>query len=149
MKKIKPPNTYRYILPSLLFICICIFFYFFRWIGYILGIPVAILLNMIIHSIIGVRYWNNCRDVYESLMAKNYTKNKALMEISIGAHPELSLNTHTKIIDKFNDIDLLVNFFTGALPPGNNRDEFASEILDNTSIQHLGGDRYKVVTKRR
>lgn len=141
MKKIKPPNTYRYLLPILLVICISVFLYFFGWVGYIIGIPVGFLLNMIIHSIIGVRYWNNCRTVYESMIAKNYTKNEALKEISKSAHPELSLSTHTAIIDKFNDLDLLVNFITGALPPDDNDDKFALEILDNTLIQHFGGDR--------
>lgn len=149
MRKIKPLNTYRYILPFLLVICIYIFLYFFGWIGFILGIPIAVFLNMIIDSIIGVRYWNNCRIVYESMIAKNYTKDEALIEISESAHPELSLSTHTAIINKFNDLGLLVNFMTGALPSGDNDDEFALEILDNTSIQHFGGDRYKVVTKRK
>ena len=149
IKKIKPQNTYRRILPFLLVICTCIFLYFFGWIGFVLGIPIAILLNMIIHSILGVRYWNNCRTVYESLIAKNYTKNEALIEISKSAHPELSLSTHTAIINKFNDLNLLVVFLTGALPPSDNDNEFALEILNRTSIQHFGGDRYKVVTARR
>lgn len=149
MKKIKPPNTFRYLLPILLVICISVFLYFFGWIGSIIGIPIAFLLNMIINSIMGVRYWNNCRTVYEFLMAKNYTRNQALIEISKSAHPELSLSIHTEIINKFNDLDLLVNFITGALPPGNNDDDFALEILNNTSIQHFGGDRYKVVSSRK
>ncbi|HUU87945.1 MAG TPA: hypothetical protein VMX17_09340 [Candidatus Glassbacteria bacterium] len=149
MKKIKLPNTFRYILPFLLVICPLFVYCFFRWIGFILGIPIAILLNIIIHSILGMRYWNNCRTIYESLIAKNYTKNEALIEISKSAHPELSLSTHTAIINKFNDLNLLVIFITGALPPGNNDDEFALGMLDHTSIQYFGGDRYKVVTKRK
>ena len=144
---LRPPNTFRYILPVLLFICIGISFYFLRWFGYLVGIPIAIFLNMLIHSVLGVRYWNNCRTIYESLITQHHTENEALLEISRNAHPELSLDTHTAIIDKFNNLDLLINFMSGALPPGNNTDEFALEVLNNTTIQHLRGNRYKVVTK--
>lgn len=149
MKNNKPPNIYNKYRLFLLGVCICVFIYFLGWFAFILGIPIAIFLNRIIVSMLGVRYWSSCRTAYESLIAKNYTKNEALIEISKSAHPELSLSTHTEIINKFNDIDLLVNFITGALPSGNNDDEFALEILYNTSIQHFGGDKYKVVTTRR
>jgi len=150
MKKIKPPNSLSWNRLALLFlICNTISLFIFGWVGFIFGIPTAILLNMIIVSIMGVRYWNNCRTVYESLIAKNYTKEEALIEISKSAHPEISLSIHTEIIKKFNDIDLLVNFFTGALPSYKTDDKFALEILENTSIYHFGGDKYKVVTKRK
>lgn len=40
-----------------------------------------------------------------------------------------------------------VNFITGALPGDNKTDDqFALEVLENTSIYHLGGNKYKVVT---
>jgi len=147
-EKIKPPNTVHYFL---LISCVCTFslLYFFGWIGLLLGPLIAIFFSIAMDSILGVRYWNNCRTVYEFLIAKKYTKNQALIEISKSAHPELSLDVHSKIITKFNNIDLLVNFLTGALPAGRSNDESALEILNNTSIQHLGGDKYKVITERK
>ncbi len=150
MKKIKPPNSFNWYRTAALFTIFNLtVYYFFGWVSFILAIPITFLTNMMIVSVMGVRYWNKCKTVYESLIAKNYTKNEALIEISKSAHPEFSLSTHTAIINKFNDLDILVNFFTGALPSGNNDDGFALEILNDTSIQHFGGDRYKVVTSRK
>ena len=146
----RPPNSINwYRIAFLLIICSGILYFFLGWIGYILGIPIAILLNMTIFSVMGVCYWNNCRKVYESMISENYTKNEALLEISKRAHPEFHLNTHHQIVNKFNDIDLLVNFITGALPGDNKtNDQFALEVLENTSIYPLGGNKYKVITNR-
>ena len=132
----------------LMFVCAWVFYFFWGWIGFILGFPAGFFLTGIVHAFAGKRYWNDCIAVYQSLLANNYTEEEALMKISQSAHPELSNNTHAKIVDKFHDINLLVMFFTGALPPhNNNRDERTLEMLNCTSIQHFGGDRYKVVTK--
>ncbi len=140
-------NWFRIIFLQVIFSGIL--YFFFGWIGFIIGIPIAIILTMIIFSVMGVRYWNNCRRLYESLISNNYTKDEALTEVSKRAHPEFQLNTHHQIINKFNDIDLLVNFITGALPGDNKTDDqFALEILENTSIYHQGANKYKVVTNR-
>jgi len=53
-----------------------------------------------------------------------------------------------EIVQKFNDLPLLVNFFEGALPDGKLNDEYALEILRDTTIERLGVNRYKVRTKR-
>jgi len=114
----------------------------------IIAIPVAILIFLIMKSIQGVRYWNRCEKEYDSMRARNYSNEEALLEMSKKRHPELSENTHTEIIGKFNDIGLLVNFLTGALPDGKVEDKIALEILSDTTIQYQGPGRYKVRTKR-
>jgi len=147
----RPPQAINWFRIAFLQVsCSGVLYFFFGWIGFIIGISIAIILNMIIFSVLGMRYWNNCRKLYDSLISNNYTKEEALTEISKRAHPEFHLRTHRQIINKFNDIDFLVNFITGALPGDNKTDdEFALEILDDTSIQYFGGDRYKVITKRK
>ena len=82
------------------------------------------------------------------MRARDYSNEEALLEISGKRHPELSENTHTEIIGKFNDIGLLANFLTGALPDGKVEDKIALEILRDTTIQYQGPGRYKVRTKR-
>lgn len=146
----RPPEAINWFrIVSLQVICCGMLYFFFGWIGFVIGIPVAVIFNMIIFAAMGLRYWNNTRDLYESLMSKDFQKCEALTEISKRAHPEFQLSTHHQIVTKFNDIDLLINFITGALP-GDNRtdDQFALEILENTSIHHQGGNKYKVVTDR-
>lgn len=146
----RPPQAINWFRIAFLQVsCSGVLYFFFGWIGFIIGIPIAIILNMIIFSVMGVLYWNNCRKLYKSFISNNYTKDEALTEISKRAHPEFHLRTHHQIINKFNDIDFLVNFITGALPGDNKTDDqFALEILENTSIYHQGGNKYKVVTDR-
>ena len=133
--------------PFLFIACGFVFFYFFGWIGLCLGFPVAFFLKMTISSIIGVRYWNNCAVMYEHLIAEDCTKDEALLKISKITHPELSINTHMAIINRFDNIDFLVNFFTGGIGLNKVDNEFALDILEHTSIEYLGPGRYKVVTK--
>ncbi len=82
------------------------------------------------------------------MISNGYSGEEALLAISIKRHPELSMDTPKAIIDKFNDLPLLINFFEGALPDTNLDDEIALEILRDTIIQCLGRIRYKVKTKR-
>ncbi len=114
----------------------------------IIAVPVAILIFFIMKSIQGVRYWNRCEKEYDSMMARDYSNEEALLEISKKRYPELSENTHIEFIDKFNELGLLVNFFTGALPDGKQNDKIALELLRDTTIQYQGPGRYKVRTKR-
>ena len=114
----------------------------------IVAIPVAIIIFLIIKSIQGVRYWNRCEKEYDSMRARDYSNDEALLEISKKRHPELPQETHTEIIRKFNDVPLLVNFLTGALPNGKVEDKIALEILGDTTIQYQGPGKYKVRTKR-
>lgn len=114
----------------------------------IIALPVAIIIFFIIKSMQGVRYWNRCEKEYDSMRTRDYSNEEALLVISKKRHPELSENTHTEIIGKFNDLPLLVNFFTGALPDGKVEDKVALEILRDTTIQYLGPGKYKVRTKR-
>jgi len=114
----------------------------------IIGVAVAIILFMVIKSVYGVKYWKRCEIEYAKMISNGYSNEEALLMISTQRHPELSVDTHKMFIDKFNDMPLLVNFFTGALPDNKLDDEFALVILRDTTIQRLGADRYKVKTRR-
>jgi len=146
----RPPKAINWFRIVFLQVISCgILYFFFGWVGFVIGIPVAVIFNMIIFSAMGLRYWNDATTLYNSLMSKEFTKDEALAEISKRAHPEFQLSTHHQIVSKFNNIDLLINFIAGALPGGNKTDDqFALEILKNTSIYHQGGNKYKVVTDR-
>lgn len=113
----------------------------------IVGVVVAIFLFMVIRSVRGVHYWKRCETEYVEMISSGYTTEEALLTISMKRHPELSIDTHKAIINKFNDLPLLVNFFEGALPGTKLDDEVALEILRDTTIQRLGPDRYKVRTR--
>lgn len=58
----------------------------------------------------GTRYWRDCEFKYRILINKGYDKRDALLEISKERHPELSDEVHERIVDKFPDLDTLVNF---------------------------------------
>ena len=113
----------------------------------IVAIAVAILGFWVMKSIQGVRYWNMSEKEYDLMRARGYSSEEALLETSKKRHPELSKETHSEIVAKFNDIHLLVNFFTGALPDGRLEDETALEYLRDTTIQYQGPGRYRVRTK--
>jgi hypothetical protein len=114
----------------------------------IIAVAVGIFIFLAIKSLLGVRYWNRCEKEYASMITRGYSKEEALLEISKKRHPELCESTHKEIIGKFNDVRLLVNFLTGALPDGKQSDEVAMEILRDTTIEHKGGYSYKVRTRR-
>ena len=114
----------------------------------IVGVVVAIFIFMVFKSLRGVRYWNRCEIEYANMVSNGYSKEEALLTISIQRHPELSIDTHQVIIEKFDDLPLLVNFFEGALPGIELNDETALEILRDTTIQCSGLNRYKVRTRR-
>ena len=108
--------TNRYKVPNMVVI----------WI--IVGAVVAIFVFMVIKSVRGVRYWKRCEIEYANMISNGYSGEEVLPAISLKRHPELSMDTHKAIIDKFNDLPLLVNFFEGALPDTNLDDEITSEI---------------------
>ena len=114
------------------------------WIWIIGGVVVVVFVFMLVGALRGTNYWKRCEIQYANLVSSGYTPEKALLWIFMERHPELSIDTHKVIIDKFNDVPLLVNFFEGALP-NNVDDEFALEIMRNTTIN---SDTYKVRTKR-
>lgn len=114
----------------------------------ILGIVVVIFVFMVIKSVRGMRYWKRCEKEYITMISNGYSKEEALLTISMKRHPELLIDTHKEIVGKFNDVPLLVNFFEGALPDTKLYDEVALGILRDTTIQYQGPGRYKVRTKR-
>ncbi len=118
------------------------------WIWVIVGVVVVIFSFMCVKSMRGVSYWKRCETEYTNMISDGYSAEEALLTISTKRHPELLMDTHKAIVDKFNNVPLLVNFFEGALPDTNLDDETALEILRDTTIQYLGTDRYKVRTKR-
>lgn len=95
----------------------------------IVGVAVAIFIFMVFKSLRGVRYWNRCEIEYANMVSNGYSKEEALLTISMQHHPELLIDTHKAIIEKFDDLPLLVNFFKGALPGIELNDETALEIL--------------------
>ena len=118
------------------------------WIWIIVGVVVVIFVFMLVNARRGVNYWKRCEMEYTNLVSNGYSAEEALLAISMKRHPELLIDTHKAIIDKFNDVPLLVNFFEGALPDAKLDDEIALEIMRDTTIQYLGPDRYKVRTRR-
>jgi hypothetical protein len=118
------------------------------WIWIIMGVVVGIFVFRLANARRGVNYWKRCEIEYTNSVSGGCSAEEALLEISIKRHPELLIGTHKTIIDKFNNVPLLVNFFEGALPDTKLDDEIALEIMMDTTIQYLGPDRYKVRTKR-
>jgi len=117
-------------------------------IGIIVAISLAVIAHFIIKSIKGARYWTKCEKDFESMIANGYSKEEALLQISKARYPELDESTHIEIVNKFNDVHLLVNFLTsGLIDVVKLDDEVALEILRNTTIEHYGGYKYKVRTK--
>ena len=110
----------------------------------ILGIIATIFIFSTIRAIKGAGYWKRCEKEYANMISNGCSRETALLTISGKRHPELTMDTHLEIIQKFNDLPLLVNFFEGALPDGDLDDEYALEILRNTTIECYGVDRYKV-----
>ena len=110
----------------------------------ILGIVAVIIIFLAVKAIKGVGYWKQCEKEYANMISNGYSEEAALLVISGKRHPELTIETHLEIVQKFNDLPLLVNFFEGALPDGKLDDEYALEILRDTTIECLGVDRYKV-----
>lgn len=113
----------------------------------IVGVVVAVFLFMVIRSIRGVNYWKRCETEFVEMTSSGHTTEEALLAISMKRYPELSIDTHKLIVNKFNDLPLLVNFFEGALTSTRLNDESALKILRYTTIQRMGPNRYKVKTE--
>lgn len=113
----------------------------------LVGVAITILLLWGIKAIQGVQYWKRCETEFAEMISRSSTKGKALLRISMKRHPELSTATHKAIIGKFSELPLLVNFFAGALPDGRLDDEVALQVLEDTTIECLGFNRYKVKTR--
>lgn len=113
-----------------------------------MAVVVLIITFLIIKSVRGAKYWTKCEKYYDSLLASGYSKENALLQISRERHQELSETTHLEIVNKFNDVHLLVNFITNALetPRTKLNDKHALSLVLHTSIEHLGDYQYKVHT---
>lgn len=106
-----------------------------------------LIIKAVVGTVRGLRYWKRCREEYAYLIAKGYSSEEALLEISKKRRPDLAEGTHVEIVHKFSDIHLLVNFHINALMNAAKLDdEVVLEILRNTTIEHHGGYKYKVRT---
>ncbi|MFC1548807.1 hypothetical protein ACFL5E_02490 [Candidatus Omnitrophota bacterium] len=128
-------------------IFVAIFYSLWGWIGAAIAIPVAIVVNMSIGAFQAVRLQTQCQKEYHTLSATGLSHEESLLILSKSFHPELSESTHKQIISKFNDIDRLVCFYTGALPEDPRRDESALEILNKTTMTKKGEGAYSVRTR--
>lgn len=127
-------------------ICSVTFGFFMGIIGLAPGIILGTLIYLVIGAILGTRYWNKCRKFYSQLLTQGLSKKEALLEISKVTYPNFTEDTHFIIIEKFNDIDLLVNFYTGAALKSDDCEERVLKIVEYTTVNHSGGDKYKTIT---
>ncbi|MEA3494254.1 MAG: hypothetical protein U9R38_07740 [Candidatus Margulisiibacteriota bacterium] len=120
--------------------------YFWDNLGFIIAIPVAIFINVLISTFEAMNYCNKSKKEYDSMISDGCSKEDALMKISKKSHPELGEKIHSEIINRFNDIHLLTNFIKGALPNKKITDDYALDILYHTTIRDYGGGRCRVIT---
>lgn len=149
MRILRPPNTFRVLLPALLLISVFICGLFFRWWALLIAIPLAILIHWTISAFLGLRYSNRSINRYWKMLKEGYSKDEALLEFSKMAHPKLDEQTHKEIISKFNDIEMLT-FFLDSLPSNTESNECAKEIKDRSSIFYFREGKYRqpVVKKK-
>jgi|GEM_PF-4401170 hypothetical protein len=102
----------------------------------IVAIVLAIPAFLMVKAVLGMRYWNKCEKQYSASRSSGLSHEEALVEICKERHPELSLNVHYSIINKFNDVDSLVLFLTIALPKSGVDDNLASKLANDTTIQN-------------
>ena len=127
-------------------ICSMIFNFFMGMLGLVPGIILGTFIYLGIGAILGTRYWNKCRKVYSQFLSEGLREKDALLKISKETYPNFTENVHIRIIEKFNDIDLLVNFYAGAALKSDDPEERVLKILEYTSVNHFGGNKYKTIT---
>ena len=116
--------------------------------GTLVGLVLAILCNMGMNSVRGLRIWNLCERDYAQLMSEGYSEDQALLVISKSFSPQLSDYFHEQVINKFSSLNEVVVFFTGALPENIEDEEWALKCIEKTTIEkNLGGRTYKARTK--
>ena len=127
-------------------ICSMAFGCFMGMIGLVPGIILGTLIYLGIGAISGTWYWNKCRKIYSQLLSQGLSEKEALLKTSKETYPNFTENAHFRIIDKFNDIDLFINFYAGAALKSDDSEERVVKILKYTSVNHYGGDKYKTIT---
>ena len=96
------------------------------------------LFNILRRSVQGTKYWKDTERIFMALGAKGYDKNTALLEISKQRHPELSENTHQKIVEKFSDVNRLANFIYNALDfQPSHRPVYGKKLTDEQALALL------------
>lgn len=144
--KLKLPKHSLLRVTIIISICSMAFSFFMGILGLVPGIILGTLIYLGIGAILGTRYWNKCRKVYSQFLSKGLKEKEALLKISKRTYPNFTENAHIRIIEKFNDIDLLVNFYAGAALKSDDSEERVLKILEHTSVHHFGGDKYKTIT---
>ena len=144
--KLKVPKHSLLRVTIITTICSVAFSFFMGMIGLVPGIILGTLIYLGIGAILGTRYWNKCRKVYSQLLSQGLSEKEAFLKISKETYPNFTENAHFRIIEKFNDIDLLVNFYAGAALKSDDSEERVLKILEYTSVNHFGGDKYKTIT---
>ncbi len=122
------------------------FSFFMGMIGLVPGIILGTLIYLGVGAISGTLYWNKCRKVYSQVLSQGLSEKEAFLKISKETYPNFTENAHSRIIEKFNDIGLLVNFYAGAALKSDDSEERVLKILKYTSVNHFGGDKYKTIT---
>jgi len=79
------------------------------------GLILYNIFNLVKRSFQGARYWKDCEVDYRVLLDQGYDERDALLEISKQRHPELSDEVHQRIVDKFPELNRLVNFIYNVL----------------------------------
>jgi len=106
----------------------------------------GILCNWTIGAIKGVQVWKKAEVDYSYLLTSGFSEEEALFNISKSFNNKLSDAFHVSVVEKFNTLDGVVNFFTGALPEGELDEKYAKEVLDKTNIVLNPSGTYSVKT---
>lgn len=127
-------------------ICSMAFGFFMGMIGLVPGIILGTFTYLGMGAVSGTQYWNKCRKIYSQFLVQGLSEKEALLKISKGTYPNFTEKVHVRIIEKFNDIDLLVNFYVGAALKSDDSEERVFRIVEYTTVNYFGGDKYKTIT---
>jgi hypothetical protein len=112
---------------------------------WIIGLPMGFLLLMAYGTVLTWRSVERQRRLYFELLSQGLSPVDALVQVSNMRHPELSPQTHLRIINAFPDIDRFIGFMEYAADFGKKRllrDKEVLALIASTEIVYQGASFY-------
>jgi hypothetical protein len=121
---------------------------FFGIIGALVCGGLGVLANMINGAFLACRLEAECERDWTKLVSVGYSSQEAIEIISKSFFKSFSSTFHKKVVDKCPSIDMLIAFYAGALPEGPSSEEWATELLEKTTMERQPSGMYVARTRR-
>jgi len=113
---------------------------------WVLALPCALFLYFAYGTIKSLRDVGRSERLFAALMQRGFSQSEALLELSRARHPELSPETHARLVTALPDLDMFLSFMINAVDFSKReeqKDDNVLALLECTRLVYTGQGVYE------